>query len=142
MDNGEFLEVQSAFAQNIVIGFARMDGHPVGIVANQPEILAGVIDIDASDKGARFIRFCDAFHIPLVTLVDTPGFLPGLDQEYGGIIRHGAKLLYAYAEATVPKTSLIMRKAYGGAYIVMSSKHLGGDVNFAWPCCGDCCDGT
>ncbi len=133
VDNGEFLEIQSAFAQNIVIGFARMDGYPVGIVANQPEILAGVIDIDASDKGARFIRFCDAFHIPLVTLVDTPGFLPGLDQEYEGIIRHGAKLLYAYAEASVPKTSLIMRKAYGGAYIVMSSKHLGGDFNFAWP---------
>ncbi len=133
VDNGEFLEVQPAFAQNLVIGFARMDGHSVGVVANQPEILAGVIDIDAADKGARFIRFCDAFHIPLLTLVDTPGFLPGLDQEYGGIIRHGAKMLYAYAEATVPKTALIMRKAYGGAYIVMSSKHLGGDVNFAWP---------
>jgi acetyl-CoA carboxylase carboxyltransferase component len=133
VDNGEFLEVQPDFAQNIVTGFARMDGHSVGIIANQPEVLAGVIDIDAADKGARFIRFCDAFHIPLVTLVDTPGFLPGLEQEYGGIIRHGAKMLYAYAEATVPKTSLIMRKAYGGAYIVMSSKHLGGDVNLAWP---------
>ena len=133
VDKGEFLEVQPDFAQNLVIGFARMDGHSVGVVANQPEVLAGVIDIDGADKGARFIRFCDAFHIPLVTLVDTPGFLPGLDQEYGGIIRHGAKLLYAYAEATVPKTSLIMRKAYGGAYIVMSSKHLGGDINLAWP---------
>ena len=133
VDNGEFLEVQPDFAQNLVIGFARMDGHTVGVVANQPEVLAGVIDIDAADKGARFIRFCDAFHIPLLTLVDTPGFLPGLDQEYGGIIRHGAKMLYAYAEATVAKISLIMRKAYGGAYIVMSSKHLGGDVNLAWP---------
>jgi acetyl-CoA carboxylase carboxyltransferase component len=133
VDNGEFLEVQPAFAQNLIIGFARMDGQSVGIVANQPEVLAGVIDIDAADKGARFVRFCDAFHIPLVTLVDTPGYLPGLDQEYGGIIRHGAKLLYAYAEATVPKIALIMRKAYGGAYIVMSSKHLGGDVNYAWP---------
>ena len=133
VDDGEFLEVQPSYAQNLVIGFARMDGHPVGIVANQPEILAGVIDINASDKGARFIRFCDAFHIPLVTLVDTPGFLPGVDQEHGGVIRHGAKLLYAYAEATVPKVSLILRKAYGGAYIVMSSKHLRGDVNLAWP---------
>jgi acetyl-CoA carboxylase carboxyltransferase component len=133
VDNGEFLEVQPEFAQNLVIGFARMDGHSVGVIANQPEVLAGVIDIDAANKGARFIRFCDAFHIPLVTLVDTPGFLPGIDQEFGGIIRHGAKMLYAYAEATVPKTSLIMRKAYGGAYIVMSSKHLGGDVNLAWP---------
>lgn len=133
VDNNEFLEVQSGFAPNLVIGFARMDGHTIGIVANQPEVYAGVIDIHGSDKGARFIRFCDAFHIPLVTMVDTPGFLPGVDQEYGGIIRHGAKLLYAYAEATVPKVSLIMRKAYGGAYIVMSSKHLGGDANFAWP---------
>jgi acetyl-CoA carboxylase carboxyltransferase component len=133
VDDGEFLEVQSAYARNLVIGFARFDGHPVGIVANQPEVLAGVLDIDASDKGARFIRFCDAFHIPLVTLVDTPGFLPGVEQEHGGVIRHGAKLLYAYAEATVPKVALILRKAYGGAYIVMSSKHLGSDVNLAWP---------
>jgi acetyl-CoA carboxylase carboxyltransferase component len=133
VDDGEFLEVHAEYAPNLVIGFARMDGHPVGIVANQPEYLAGVLDINASDKGARFIRFCDAFHIPLVTLVDTPGFLPGADQEHGGIIRHGAKMIFAYAEATVPKVSLILRKAYGGAYIVMSSKHLAGDVNLAWP---------
>lgn len=133
VDGGEFLEVQPAFAQNLVVGFARMDGHPVGIVANQPVTLAGVLDIDAGDKGARFIRFCDAFHIPLVTLVDTPGFLPGTDQEHDGIIRHGAKLIFAYAEATVPKVTLILRKAYGGAYIVMGSKHLAGDVNLAWP---------
>ncbi|MBN2007411.1 MAG: acyl-CoA carboxylase subunit beta [Anaerolineae bacterium] len=133
VDNGEFLEVQAAYAQNLVVGFARMGGHPVGMVANQPAILAGVLDIDAGDKGARFIRFCDAFHIPLVTLVDTPGFLPGTEQEHNGIIRHGAKLIYAYAEATVPKASLILRKAYGGAYIVMGSKHLAGDVNLAWP---------
>jgi len=133
VDDGEFLEVQSAFAQNLVVGFARMDGYPVGIVANQPAMLAGVLDIDAGDKGARFIRFCDAFHIPLVTLVDTPGFLPGTDQEYNGIIRHGAKLIFAYAEAAVPKVTLILRKAYGGAYIVMGSKHLAGDVNLAWP---------
>jgi acetyl-CoA carboxylase carboxyltransferase component len=132
VDEGEFLEIQPGYAQNLVVGFARFDGHPVGIVANQPEVLAGVLDIDASDKGARFVRFCDAFHIPLLTLVDTPGFLPGVDQEYGGVIRHGAKLLFAYAEATVPKVSLILRKAYGGAYIVMSSKHLHGDVNLAW----------
>ena len=131
-DDGEFLEVQAAFAQNLVVGFGRMDGYPVGFVANQPEILAGVLDIDSSDKSARFVRFCDAFHIPLVTLIDTPGFLPGVDQEHGGVIRHGAKLLFAYAEATVPKVSLILRKAYGGAYIVMSSKHLRGDVNLAW----------
>jgi len=133
VDEGVFLEIQPAYARNLVIGFARIDGQPVGVVANQPDVLAGVIDIDASDKGARFIRFCDAFHLPLVTLVDTPGFLPGVEQEHGGVIRHGAKLLYAYAEATVPKVSLILRKAYGGAYIVMSSKHLGGDVNLAWP---------
>ena len=133
VDDGEFLEIQPAFAQNLVVGFGRFDGQSVGIVANQPEILAGVLDINASDKGARFIRCCDAFHIPLVTLIDTPGFLPGVDQEHGGVIRHGAKLLYAYAEATVPKISLTLRKAYGGAYIVMSSKHLGGDVNLAWP---------
>lgn len=133
VDDGEFLEVQPGYARNLVVGYARMDGHPVGLIANQPDVLAGVLDIDASDKGARFIRFCDAFHIPLVTLIDTPGFLPGVDQEHGGVIRHGAKLLYAYAEATVPKVSLILRKAYGGAYIVMGSKHLGGDANFAWP---------
>ncbi|MEJ5311412.1 MAG: acyl-CoA carboxylase subunit beta [Anaerolineae bacterium] len=133
VDDGEFLEVQPAFAQNLVVGFARLDGHPVGIVANQPATLAGVLDIDAGDKGARFIRFCDAFHIPLMTLVDTPGFLPGTDQEHNGIIRHGAKLIFAYAEATVPKVTLILRKAYGGAYIVMGSKHLAGDVNLAWP---------
>jgi acetyl-CoA carboxylase carboxyltransferase component len=129
-DDGEFLEVQAGYAPNLVIGFARLDGHAVGIVANQPLTLAGVLDIDAADKGARF---CDAFHIPLVTLVDTPGFLPGVDQEHDGIIRHGAKMIYAYAEATVPKVTLILRKAYGGAYIVMSSRHLGGDVNLAWP---------
>jgi acetyl-CoA carboxylase carboxyltransferase component len=133
VDEGAFLEIQPGYAQNLVIGFARIDGQPVGLVANQPEVLAGVIDINASDKGARFIRFCDAFHLPLLTLVDTPGFLPGVEQEHGGVIRHGAKLLYAYAEATVPKVALILRKAYGGAYIVMSSKHLGGDANLAWP---------
>jgi len=133
VDDGEFIEVQESYAQNIIIGLARMDGHPIGIVANQPLVLAGVLDINSSDKAARFIRFCDAFHIPLLTLVDTPGFLPGVDQEHSGIIRHGAKMIFAYAEATVPKVSLILRKAYGGAYIVMSSKHLGGDINFAWP---------
>lgn len=132
VDGGEFLEVQGDYAANLVIGFARMDGYPVGVVANQPFHLAGVLDINSSDKGARFIRFCDAFHIPLVTLVDTPGFLPGTDQEYGGVIRHGAKLAYAYSEATVAKVTLILRKAYGGAYIVMGSKHLGGDYNLAW----------
>jgi len=132
-DEGEFLEVMPEFAKNIVIGFCRLDGNVVGIVANQPDHLAGVLDIDASDKGARFIRFCNAFHIPLLTLVDTPGFLPGGAQEHDGIIRHGSKLIYAYAEATVPKVSLILRKAYGGAYIVMSSKHLRGDVNLALP---------
>lgn len=132
VDDGVFLEVHREFAQNIVVGFARMDGHSVGIVANQPLVLAGVLDIDASDKAARFIRFCDSFHIPLVTLVDTPGFLPGTTQEAGGVIRHGAKMIFAYAEASVPKVSLIMRKAFGGAYIVMSSKHLRGDLNFAW----------
>ena len=133
VDDGEFLEVQAGYAPNLVVGFARLDGHAAGVVANQPLTLAGVLDIDTADKGARFIRFCDAFHIPLVTLVDTPGFLPGVDQELGGIIRHGAKMIYAYAEATVPKVALILRKAYGGAYIVMSSRHLGGDVNLAWP---------
>jgi len=133
VDQGEFLEVQPEHAANIVTGFARLDGYPVGMVANQPEHLAGVLDIDSSNKAARFIRFCDAFHIPLVTLVDTPGFLPGVDQEHHGVIRHGAKLIFAYAEATVPKVSIILRKAYGGAYIVMSSKHLAGDINLAWP---------
>jgi acetyl-CoA carboxylase carboxyltransferase component len=132
-DDGLFQEVHRDFARNIVVGFARMDGHPVGFVANQPLVLAGVLDIDASDKAARFIRFCDSFHIPLVTLVDTPGFLPGTAQEAGGVIRHGAKMIFAYAEASVPKVSLILRKAFGGAYIVMSSKHLRGDINFAWP---------
>lgn len=133
VDGGRFFEVQQAYAQNIVVGFGRMDGNPVGIVANQPMVLAGVLDIDASDKASRFIRFCDSFHIPLVTLVDTPGFLPGTQQEAGGVIRHGAKMIFAYAEATVPKVSIILRKAFGGAYIVMSSKHLKGDLNFAWP---------
>lgn len=133
VDSEEFLEVQSDYAHNIVIGFGRLDGYPVGFIANQPEYLAGVLDINASDKAARFIRFCDAFHIPLVTLVDTPGFLPGSEQEHEGIIRHGAKMIYAYSEATVPKVAIILRKAYGGAYIVMSSKHLRSDYNLAWP---------
>ncbi len=133
VDEDSFFEVQSAFAGNIVVGFARMGGHPVGIVANQPQVLAGCLDIDASVKAARFVRFCDAFNVPIVTFVDVPGFLPGTAQEYGGIIKHGAKLLYAYAEATVPKVTVITRKAYGGAYDVMASKHLRGDMNFAWP---------
>ena len=133
VDDDEFLEVHRHYAENLVVGFARLDGRPVGIVGNQPQYLAGVLDIDSSEKGARFVRFCDAFNLPLVTLVDVPGFLPGTDQEYGGIIRHGAKLLYAYAEATVPKLTVIVRKAYGGAYDVMGSKHLGADVNLAWP---------
>jgi acetyl-CoA carboxylase carboxyltransferase component len=133
VDEGIFLQVHARFATNLMVGFARMGGHVVGIVAQQPPVLAGVLDIDAADKGARFIRFCDAFNIPLLTLVDTPGFLPGLEQEHGGIIRHGAKMIYAYAEASVPKISVITRKAYGGAYIVMSSKALQGDVCFAWP---------
>jgi propionyl-CoA carboxylase beta chain len=133
VDEGYFYEVQRDFAPNIVVGFARLGGRPVGIVANQPAHLAGCLDIDASVKGARFIRFCDCFSIPLITLVDVPGFLPGTAQEYSGIIRHGAKLLYAYAEATVPKLTLITRKAYGGGYIVMSSKHLRGDINLAYP---------
>jgi propionyl-CoA carboxylase beta chain len=133
VDGGDFLPVHHQYAQNIVVGFARIYGHAVGIVGNQPAVMAGNLDINASDKAARFVRFCDAFNIPLVTLVDVPGFMPGTNQEFGGIIRHGAKLLYAYAEATVPKISVILRKAYGGAYIVMSSKHLRGDVNLAWP---------
>lgn len=133
VDNGEFMEVARHYAPNIVIGFARFNGMSVGIVANQPNYLAGVLDINSSRKGARFVRFCDAFNIPLLTLVDVPGFLPGTAQEYGGIIIHGAKLLYAYGEATVPKVTVILRKAYGGAYDVMSSKHLRGDINYAWP---------
>jgi acetyl-CoA carboxylase carboxyltransferase component len=133
VDNGEFLEVQENYAQNIVIGFAKMNGIPIGIVANQPNYLAGVLDIKSSRKAARFVRFCDAFNIPILTLVDVPGFLPGTAQEYGGIIIHGAKLLYAYGEATVPKITVILRKAYGGAYDVMGSKHLRGDINYAWP---------
>lgn len=133
VDNGDFMEVHKNFARNLIVGFARMGGNSVGIVAQQPSFYAGVIDVDASDKGARFVRFCDCFNIPLVTLVDVPGYMPGTDQEYKGIIRHGAKLLYAYAEATVPKVSVITRKAYGGAFVVMSSKSLRGDINYAWP---------
>jgi propionyl-CoA carboxylase beta chain len=132
-DDGEFLEVHERFAENIVCGFARLGGHPVGVVGNQPHALAGVLDIDSSVKAARFVRTCDAFNIPLVTFVDVPGFLPGTAQEWGGVIRHGAKLLYAYSEATVPKLAVITRKAYGGAYDVMSSKHIRADFNFAWP---------
>jgi propionyl-CoA carboxylase beta chain len=133
VDDGEFLEVHSQYAENILVGFARLAGRSVGIIANQPAHLAGVLDIDSSVKGGRFVRFCDAFNIPLVTFVDVPGFLPGTDQEWGGIIRHGAKLLYAYSEATVPKITVITRKAYGGAYDVMNSKHIRGDINLAWP---------
>ncbi len=133
VDHGEFLEVHEHWAQNIICGFARLNGRPVGIVAQQPSVLAGVLDINASVKAARFVRFCDCFNIPIVTFVDVPGFLPGVSQEHGGIIRHGAKLLYAYCEATVPKVTVITRKAYGGAYDVMSSKHIRGDINYAWP---------
>ncbi|NOZ61492.1 MAG: acyl-CoA carboxylase subunit beta [Calditrichaeota bacterium] len=133
VDDGEFLEVQPDWAANIIIGFARLGGYSVGIVGNQPMVLAGVLDIDSSSKAARFVRFCDAFNIPLITFVDVPGFLPGTAQEFGGIIKHGAKLLYAFCEATVPKITIITRKAYGGAYDVMSSKHIRGDVNLAWP---------
>jgi acetyl-CoA carboxylase carboxyltransferase component len=133
VDNQNFLEVQRRFAANIITAFARLNGRSVGIVANQPKYLAGVLDINASRKAARFVRFCDAFNIPVITFVDVPGFLPGTSQEHGGIIVHGAKLLYAYAEATVPKITVITRKAYGGAYDVMSSKHLRGDINYAWP---------
>jgi propionyl-CoA carboxylase beta chain len=132
-DEGEFFEVHEHFAKNLVVGLARLDGRPVGIVANQPSFLAGVLDINASVKGARFVRFCDAFNIPLITFEDVPGFLPGTQQEFGGIIKHGAKLLFAFAEATVPKITVITRKAYGGAYCVMSSKHIRTDLNFAWP---------
>jgi propionyl-CoA carboxylase beta chain len=133
VDEGNFFEVHEHFAPNLVVGFARLGGRPVGIVANQPAFLAGVLDINASVKGARFVRFCDAFNIPLVTFEDVPGFLPGTQQEFGGIIKHGAKLLFAFAEATVPKITVITRKAYGGAYCVMSSKHIRTDANFAWP---------
>jgi propionyl-CoA carboxylase beta chain len=133
VDDFDFFEIQPDFARNILVGFARMEGAPIGIVANQPMVLAGCLDIDSSRKAARFVRFCDCFNIPIVTFVDVPGFLPGTAQEHGGIIKHGAKLLFAFAEATVPKVTLITRKAYGGAYDVMSSKHLRGDVNFAWP---------
>ena len=133
VDDGDFLEVHEHFAENIIVGFARLNGRPVGIVAQQPAVLAGVLDINASVKGARFVRFCDCFNIPLITFEDVPGFMPGVAQEHGGIIRHGAKLLYAYCEATVPKLTVITRKAYGGAYDVMSSKHIRGDINLAWP---------
>ncbi len=133
VDGGEFFQVHEAYARNVVVGYARMDGRTVGIVANQPEVMAGVLDINASAKAARFVRFCDAFNIPILTLIDVPGFMPGSVQEHSGIIRHGAKLIYAYAEATVPKISVLTRKAYGGAYIVMSSKGLKGDINYAWP---------
>jgi acetyl-CoA carboxylase carboxyltransferase component len=133
VDDGEFFEYASRWAPNILCGFARMDGHPVGIVGNQPMHLAGVLDIESSEKAARFVRTCDAFNIPLLTFVDVPGFLPGVDQEYGGIIRHGAKLLYAYCESTVPRIQIVVRKAYGGAYVVMNSKSIGADLAFAWP---------
>jgi acetyl-CoA/propionyl-CoA carboxylase carboxyl transferase subunit len=133
VDDGDFFEVFPFWAMNVVIGFARLDGRSVGIVANQPKVLAGTLDIDSSEKASRFVRFCDAFNVPLVTFVDVPGFLPGTEQEYHGIIRHGAKLLYAFAEATVPRLTVITRKAYGGAYLVMNSKHLRADVSFAWP---------
>ena len=132
-DESDFFEVQANFAKNMLTGFVRLEGRTVGVVANQPMILAGCLDIDSSRKAARFVRFCDAFDIPLLTLVDVPGFLPGTAQEYNGIIKHGAKLLFAFAEATVPKVTVITRKAYGGAYDVMSSKHIGADVNYAWP---------
>ena len=133
VDRADFLEVQAEFARNLVVGFGRIRGATVGIVANQPKVLAGALDIDASDKGAGFVRFCNAFNIPLVTFVDIPGFLPGVDQEYGGIIRHGAKLLFAYSAATVPKITVILRKAYGGGYIAMCAKDLGADCTLAWP---------
>jgi len=133
VDDGDFIEVHERWAENIVCCFARLNGYPIGVIGNQPRALAGVLDIDSSTKAARFVRTCDAFNIPLVTFVDVPGFLPGTAQEWGGIIRHGAKLLYAYCEATVPKLAVITRKAYGGAYDVMSSKHIRADFNFAWP---------
>jgi propionyl-CoA carboxylase beta chain len=133
VDDGEFLEVHALFAPNIIVGFARIEGQPIGIVGNQPMQFAGCLDIDASEKAARFVRTCDAFNIPVLTLVDVPGFLPGVGQEHAGIIRRGAKLIYAYSEATVPKITVITRKAFGGAYVVMGSKHLGADINVAWP---------
>jgi acetyl-CoA carboxylase carboxyltransferase component len=133
VDDGEFLEVFPLWAMNVVTGLARLDGHTVGVVGNQPKVLAGTLDIEASEKASRFVRFCDAFNVPILTFVDVPGFLPGATQEYNGIIRHGAKLLYAFAEATVPRMTVITRKAYGGAYLVMNSKHLRADVSFAWP---------
>jgi acetyl-CoA carboxylase carboxyltransferase component len=133
VDDGEFLEIFPLWAMTVVTGFARLDGRSIGIVANQPKVNAGTLDIDASEKASRFVRFCDSFNIPLLTFVDVPGFLPGTQQEYGGIIRHGAKLLYAFAEATVPRMTVITKKAYGGAYLVMNSKHLRADVSFAWP---------
>ena len=133
VDNGEFFEIHKGFAKNIIVGFARFGGKTAGIVANQPKVAAGALDVDASDKAARFIRFCDAFNIPLITFTDVPGYLPGVTQEHSGIIRHGAKLLYAFSEATVPKINIIVRKAYGGAYIAMNSKHLGADMVMAWP---------
>lgn len=132
-DDSEFFEIQEMFAANIVIGFGRLNGETIGFVANQPLVLAGVLDVDSSDKAARFIRYCDAFNIPLVTLVDLPGYLPGVDQEHAGVIRHGAKILYAYSEATVPKITVVLRKAYGGGYIAMCSHHLRADFVFAWP---------
>ena len=133
VDKRTFYEISENYAQNVVIGFARLDGKAIGIVANQPKVLAGTLDINSSNKGARFIRFCDAFNIPLLILEDVPGFLPGVDQEHNGIIRHGAKMLYAFADSTVPRITVILRKSYGGAYCVMNSKNLGGDFNFAWP---------
>ena len=142
VDDGYFFEIHEHYAKNIVVGFARLNGKSVGIVANQPAMLAGTLDINASVKGARFVRFCDCFNIPLVTFEDVPGFLPGTQQEYGGIIRHGAKLLFAFAEATVPKVTVITRKAYGGAYCVMASKHIRTDVNYAWPRRRDRGDGS
>ena len=132
-DESDFFEIQEAYARNIITGFIRIEGRPVGVVANQPMVLAGCLDIDSSRKAARFVRFCDCFNIPILTFVDVPGFLPGTGQEYGGVIKHGAKLLFAFGEATVPKVTVITRKAYGGAYDVMSSKHLRGDINYAWP---------
>jgi acetyl-CoA carboxylase carboxyltransferase component len=133
VDDGDFFEYHAAWGRSIVCGFARVDGRPIGVVGNQPMMLAGVLDIESSEKAARFVRTCDAFNIPLLTFVDVPGFLPGVDQEYGGIIRHGAKLLYAYCEATVPRIQVITRKAYGGAYVVMDSKGVGCDLSYAWP---------
>src|ERR1700750_2248760 len=133
LDDGEFIEVHALFAPNIIVGFGRIEGHPVGVVANQPLHFAGCLDIDASEKAARFVRTCDAFNIPVITLVDVPGFLPRVGQEHAGIIRRGAKLIYAYAEATVPLITIVIHKAFGGAYVVMGSKHLGADVNIAWP---------